>query len=137
MHQLQVESSKPPDAAVRTLWVSLTAADRLRFSSEFPQFMHYVVGLPAQAEQAGTRTPHTTAAAATTGGAATAAQPRRSVGSTSSQPQGTWSSVDCEQREAKWASRVTFHGAVLRVAMQTMRFTDADLALWCTWAPSV
>jgi len=32
----------PPNMAVQSLWDRLSAADRQRFSTEFPQFMHYV-----------------------------------------------------------------------------------------------
>ncbi|CAE8719497.1 unnamed protein product, partial [Polarella glacialis] len=46
MNQLQT-GSVPEHVAVRNLWASLLAADRILFSSEFPQFMHLVVGLPA------------------------------------------------------------------------------------------
>lgn len=36
-----------------------------------------------------------------------------------------------------WASRLTFHGAVLRVDMRGMRFTDSQVARWCAWAPAL
>lgn len=44
INQLQTDTT-PPEIAVRSLWARLSAQDRLRFSSEFPQFMHYVVGV--------------------------------------------------------------------------------------------
>jgi len=37
-------TTTPTDAAVREFWLQLPAEDRKRFSTEFPQFMHYVTG---------------------------------------------------------------------------------------------
>jgi hypothetical protein len=43
MHHLETEIT-PPELAVRDLWASLDAGDRARFTTEFPQFMDYLVG---------------------------------------------------------------------------------------------
>merc|ERR1740129_2508444 len=47
MQQLEREAT-PPDGAVREFWARLSTEDRVRFSSEFPQFMHYILGPAAQ-----------------------------------------------------------------------------------------
>jgi len=44
MEKLQSEFISA-DEAVHGLWAELQAPDRMRFSTEFPQFMHYVIGL--------------------------------------------------------------------------------------------
>lgn len=48
MNQLQ-QANAEPSTAVRELWAILSAEERVRFSTEFPQFMHLVMGLPVQA----------------------------------------------------------------------------------------
>lgn len=43
IRQLQSDAM-PADVAVCRLWARLSPSDRLRFESEFPQYMHFVVG---------------------------------------------------------------------------------------------
>lgn len=43
----KLQTGRPESTAVRECWASLSSADRLTFSSEYPQFMSIVVGLPS------------------------------------------------------------------------------------------
>jgi len=115
IRQLEVDTIAP-DVAVRQLWSSLSNTDRVRFTSEFPQFMHFVIGLP------GAPVPKSASRSGPAPAAKSSAAP---------------SDEQRKYNEALWADRVTFHGATLRINMRSMQLTDAMFEHWCAWAPAV
>jgi len=134
--------------AVRNFWASLSAADRVQFSSEFPQFMHLVIEI-----QLGTNQPGGSGQLALPGPPGTlpgqqllalpagpgAPVPMAGIASAvpGGIPKASASRPPVTEAEAAWAERMTFHNGVLRVNMSSMKLSDADMAKWCQWAPEL
>lgn len=142
MEKLQAGSSSE-SAAVRECWASMSAADRVAFSSEFPQFMHLIVGLPSGAAASPKAEPTALVSAAYPGagkGPPLAAQALSFALSPPASPAELMvkaAEIESQQLEAVWADRISFHDGLLRVNMSSLKMSDHMVARWCKWAPSL
>lgn len=150
MQQLQ-DGSATADA-VSTFWNSLSPANRVLFSSEFPQFMHLVQpdravqakAMPVQAHMLPAASvmhlpvpppPKTRPPAGSI--------PAMAVPAMMAAAPVAWAKASqlapeiIKQQEAAWANRLTFHDGILRADMSSLQLGDAGLARWCKWAPSL
>lgn len=153
MQQLQ-DGSATADA-VSTFWNSLSPANRVLFSSEFPQFMHLVQpdrgvqskAMPVQAHMLPATSvmhlpvppPPKTSPPAGMIPVAPMAVP----GMLAAPAPVAWAKASqltpevIKQQEAAWANRFTFHDGILRADMSSLQLGDTGLARWCKWAPSL
>eukprot|EP00930_Biecheleria_cincta_P034478 TRINITY_DN2382_c0_g1_i1.p1 TRINITY_DN2382_c0_g1~~TRINITY_DN2382_c0_g1_i1.p1 ORF type:complete len:1276 (+),score=292.78 TRINITY_DN2382_c0_g1_i1:95-3922(+) len=142
MEKLQAGSTSE-SAAVRECWASMSAADRVTFSSEFPQFMHLIVGLPSGAAASPQVGPTALVSAAYPGagkGPPLAAQALSFALSPPASPAELIvraAEIESQQLEAVWADRISFHDGVLRVNMSSLKMSDHMMGRWCKWAPSL
>jgi len=161
----KVQGGSSERDAVRDFWSDLSPADRVQFSTEFPQFMHLVVGLPSAVDTdvpkaksdglPGLAPPPPKTPAELTGMATAASSKSLPVpfGSATGPGLGTafvapvpiWpkgkapglSAEVFKKQEAAWADRLTFHDGILRVDMRSLQLMDAGMVRWCRWAPAL
>ncbi|CAE7246453.1 unnamed protein product [Symbiodinium sp. CCMP2592] len=161
----KVQGGSSERDAVRDFWSDLSPADRVQFSTEFPQFMHLVVGLPSAIDTDVTKAksdglpglapPPPKTPAELTGMATTASSKSLPVPFASATgpglgtafvapvpiwPKGKAPGLSAEvfkKQEAAWADRLTFHDGILRVDMRSLQLMDVGMVRWCRWAPAL
>eukprot|EP00930_Biecheleria_cincta_P034479 TRINITY_DN2382_c0_g2_i1.p1 TRINITY_DN2382_c0_g2~~TRINITY_DN2382_c0_g2_i1.p1 ORF type:complete len:642 (+),score=110.45 TRINITY_DN2382_c0_g2_i1:39-1928(+) len=140
----KLQAGGTPDAtAVRECWASLSAADRVMFSSEFPQFMSIIVGLPSSGSSSPKGESSALVSAPSRGdgkGLPLAAQALSLALSPPASPSELvlrQADLETQQLEAVWADRISFHDSLLRVNMTGLKMSDHMMGRWCKWAPSL